>query len=122
MPKIYWVQVEGEPTESALGALRVGVQYADFTTRPARVRRLPEAEVANLWPRDPPIRIRKAIPTAGIEIIITEGKNRQVRRMTAHVGLPTLRLIRVGIGALSLDGLAPGAWQEIQASYSDLAG
>ena len=122
LPKTYWVQVEGEPTEPALEALRVGVQYADFTTRPAQVRRLTEAEVEGLAPRDPPIRIRKAIPTAWIEIIISEGKNRQVRRMTAHVGLPTLRLIRRSIGAVTLDGLAPGAWQEIQASYSDLAG
>ena len=122
LPKTYWVQVEGEPTESALEALRVGVRYADFTTRPAQVRRLTEAEVDGLAPRDPPIRIRNAIPTAWIEIIITEGKNRQVRRMTAHVGLPTLRLIRRSIGAVTLDGLAPGAWQEIQASYSDLTG
>lgn len=122
LPKTYWAQVEGEPTEAALEALRAGVRYADFTTRPARVRRLTEAEVAGLWPRDPPIRVRKAIPTAWIEIILSEGKNRQVRRMTAHVGLPTLRLIRVAIGPYTLDGLAPGAWREMQAGYNDLAG
>ncbi len=119
LPKTYWAQVEGEPTESALEALRAGVRYADFTTRPARVRRLPEAEVAELWPRDPPIRFRKAIPTAWIEIIISEGKNRQVRHMTAHVGLPTLRLIRVAIGAATLDGLLPGAWREVQAGHAE---
>ena len=122
LSKTYWVQVEGEPTESALEALRVGVRYADFTTRAARVRRLTAEEVAELWPRDPPIRFRKAIPTAWIEIIISEGKNRQVRRMTAHVGLPTLRLIRVAIGTATLDGLASGAWREVQASYAGLAG
>ncbi len=122
LPKTYWAQVEGEPTELALEALRVGMCYADFTTRPARVRRLTAEEVVELWPRDPPIRFRKAIPTAWIEIVISEGKNRQVRRMTAHVGLPTLRLIRVAIGAVTLDGLAPGAWRETQASYADLVG
>jgi 23S rRNA pseudouridine2457 synthase len=122
LPKTYWVQVEGEPVEAALEALRVGVRYADFTTQSARVRRLPDAEVAELWPRDPPIRFRKAIPTAWLEIVITEGKNRQVRRMTAHVGLPTLRLIRRAIGAVTLDGLQPGSWREMQSSYADLAG
>ena len=122
LPKTYWVQVEGEPAEPALEALRAGVRYADFTTRPARVRRLSEAEVAELWPRDPPIRFRKAIPTAWIEIIITEGKNRQVRHMTAHVGLPTLRLIRRAIGTVTLDGLLPGAWREVQAGYTELVG
>lgn len=120
LPKTYWVQVEGDPTEAALEALRVGVRYDDFTTRPAKVRRLPETEVADLWPRDPPIRVRKTIPTAWIEVIISEGKNRQVRRMTAHVGLPTLRLIRVAIGTVTLNGLLPGAWRETQAAYSDL--
>lgn len=122
LPKTYWVQVEGEPTEPALEALRRGVRYADFTTQPARVRRLSEAEVAPLWPRDPPIRFRKAIPTAWLEIIISEGKNRQVRRMTAHVGLPTLRLIRRAIGAVTMDGLQPGTWRETASSYADLAG
>jgi 23S rRNA pseudouridine2457 synthase len=112
LPKTYWVQVEGEPTEAALEALRRGVRYADFTTQTAEVRRLTEAEVAALWPRDPPIRFRKNIPTAWIALIIREGKNRQVRRMTAFVGLPTLRLIRVAIGGMTLDGLAPGAWRE----------
>jgi len=112
LPKTYWVQVEGEPTEAALEVLRRGVRYADFTTQMAEVRRLTEAEVAALWPRDPPIRFRKNSPTAWIALIIREGKNRQVRRMTAFVGLPTLRLIRVAIGDMTLDGLAPGAWRE----------
>jgi 23S rRNA pseudouridine2457 synthase len=126
LPKTYWAQVEGEPTEAALEALRtgvpIGVRGVDFTTRPAQVRRLSDAEVADLWPRDPPIRFRKAIPTAWLEIVITEGKNRQVRRMTAHVGLPILRLIRRAIGAVTLDGLQPGAWREMQSSYADLVG
>lgn len=121
LPKTYWVQVEGEPTDAALETLRRGVRYADFTTRPCAVRRIGEDEVAALWPRDPPIRFRKAQPTAWIEIQLTEGKNRQVRRMTAHVGFPTLRLIRYAIGAATIDGLAPGAWRLISGGYADLA-
>jgi len=108
MEKIYWVQVEGTPTEAALTALRDGVQLNDGPTRPARARLLdPPPEV---WERQPPIRERKSIPTAWLELAIREGRNRQVRRMTAAVGLPTLRLIRAAIGPHTLDGLAPGTW------------
>ncbi|BEP43543.1 pseudouridine synthase [Variovorax sp. V15] len=108
MEKIYWVQVEGKPTEAALAALRNGVQLNDGPTRPARARLLdPPPEV---WERQPPIRERKSIPTAWIELAIREGRNRQVRRMTAAVGLPTLRLIRAAIGPHTLEGLAPGTW------------
>ena len=108
MPKTYWVQVEGVPTEAALAALRQGVQLKDGLTRPAEARLLePPPEV---WDREPPIRARQTIPTAWLELVIREGRNRQVRRMTAAVGLPTLRLIRAAIGPYSLEGLAPGAW------------
>ncbi len=109
LPKTYWVQVEGEPTDEALERLRRGVVLDDQRTRPAQVRRLPEPA---LWPRDPPIRFRKNIPTSWLEIVLTEGRNRQVRRMTAAVGFPTLRLVRVAIGPYTLDGLAPGKWKE----------
>lgn len=118
LPKTYWVQVEGEPTEAALEALRHGVRYADFTTRPCRVRRIDDPD---LWPRDPPIRFRQSVPTAWIELQLTEGKNRQVRRMTAHVGFPTLRLIRYAVGAATLAGLAPGAWRTMSGGYAELA-
>lgn len=109
LPKTYWVQVEGEPDDAALAALRAGVDLGDFVTRPAEVRRIEEP--IGLWPRTPPIRYRASIPTAWLELTIGEGKNRQVRRMTAKVGHPTLRLIRARIGDLSLDGLAPGSWR-----------
>ena len=108
MEKVYWVQVEGEPDDAALAALRNGVQLNDGSTRPARARRLdPPPDV---WERTPPIRVRQAIPTTWIELAIKEGRNRQVRRMTAAVGHPTLRLIRAAIGPYTLEGLAPGAW------------
>ena len=118
LPKTYWVQLEGEPTDEALDQLRRGVRYADFTTRPAAVRRIDDPD---LWPRDPPIRFRKSVPTSWIEIQISEGKNRQIRRMTAHVGYPTLRLIRYAVGSATLDGLAPGESRVIAGSYADLA-
>jgi 23S rRNA pseudouridine2457 synthase len=108
-PKTYWVQVEGTPDDTALERLRNGVEMKDYTTQPAEVRVMNEP--ANLWLRDPPIRTRKNIPTSWIELTICEGKNRQVRRMTAAVGLPTLRLIRYRIGSWSLDGLEQGKWR-----------
>lgn len=113
LPKVYWAQVEGEPTDAAMLALRGGVTLSDFTTEPvgARVIETPH----NLWPRNPPIRHRAKIPTAWLELTLREGKNRQVRRMTAHVGFPTLRLVRVGMGNITVHGLAPGEWREIDA-------
>jgi 23S rRNA pseudouridine2457 synthase len=110
LPKVYLVQVEGEPSLEALAALEAGVELNDGVTRPARARRIEEP--ANLWPRDPPIRMRRHIPTSWIELEIAEGRNRQVRRMTAAVGLPTLRLVRWRVGPWSVEGLAPGAWRE----------
>ena len=106
MPKHYWVQVEGVPDAAALQALAAGVDLGDFVTRPAKARMI--AEPAGLWPRDPPVRYRAAIPTSWVELVISEGKNRQVRRMTAHIGYPTLRLIRHQIGPYSIESLGPG--------------
>jgi 23S rRNA pseudouridine2457 synthase len=110
-PKTYLVQVEGEPDEAALAALRAGVQLNDGPTGPAQVQRL-QSEPDWLWPRDPPIRARKSVPDSFLEITLREGRNRQVRRMTAEVGHPTLRLVRISIGPYRLDGLQPGTWRE----------
>ena len=109
LEKIYWVQVEGAIAESALEQLRRGLRLNDGRTRPARARIIGEPV---LPPRTPPIRVRREIPTSWIELAIHEGRNRQVRRMTAAVGHPTLRLVRVAIGPWRLDGLAPGEWRD----------
>ncbi len=110
-PKVYWAQVEGTPDTRAISRLRGGVKLSDGLTRPARARLMAEPDV---WPRTPPIRYRKAIPTSWLELTLTEGRNRQVRRMTAAVGHPTLRLIRWAIGPWTLDGLSPGEWREVE--------
>jgi 23S rRNA pseudouridine2457 synthase len=107
--KVYWVQVEREPDDEALRALRRGVDIKGGRTRPARVRRL---EPPDLWDRNPPVRFRKSVPTAWLELAITEGRNRQVRKMTAAVGHPTLRLVRVAIGPYRLGTLMPGQWRD----------
>ncbi|WP_415922775.1 pseudouridine synthase [Tateyamaria sp. SN6-1] len=106
--KTYLVQVEGTIDDAALAKLRGGLTLKDGPTRPAKARRI---AAPDLWPRDPPIRVRKTVPDSWLEITITEGRNRQVRRMTAHVGFPTLRLIRVQIGDWHLGDLAPGTWR-----------
>lgn len=110
MEKTYWVQVEGVPSEAALEPLRRGVQLNDGPTRPARARLIPAPDA--LWRREPPVRVRQSIPTTWIELAISEGRNRQVRRMTAAVGFPTLRLIRAAIGPYQLTELRPGTWRE----------
>ena len=107
-PKTYWVHVEGEPTDAQLARLRAGVELNDGPTRPALAERL---DPPDLWPRDPPVRVRKTVPDAWIALTITEGRNRQVRRMTAAVGLPTLRLVRVAVGEHRLGTLGPGQWR-----------
>jgi 23S rRNA pseudouridine2457 synthase len=109
-PKTYRVQVEGDPTDEQVAMLARGVVLNDGPTRPAQARRI---ETPSLWPRDPPVRFRKTVPDAWLEITISEGRNRQVRRMTAAVGLPTLRLVRVAIGPYLLGDLTPGQWREL---------
>ncbi len=109
LAKVYWVQVEGEPKLAQIAQLASGVALDRIVTRPAAARILPEAPA--LWPRNPPIRVRKSIPTAWLELVLREGRNRQVRRMTAAVGLPTLRLVRWAVGPWTLDGLTPGSWR-----------
>jgi 23S rRNA pseudouridine2457 synthase len=111
-PKTYLVQVEGVATEPALDKLRRGVDLKDGRTLPADARAIEPPQW--LWPRDPPIRVRKTVPDCWIELVIREGRNRQVRRMTAAVGLPTLRLVRAAIGPYSLGDLAPGTWAQIE--------
>ena len=113
LEKGYWVQVEGAPAPEAIELLRRGVDLGDFVTLPARVDEI--AEPPGLWPRDPPIRVRRAIPTSWLDVRIREGRNRQIRRMTARAGLPTLRLVRYRVGPWTLDGLAPGEWREVPA-------
>jgi 23S rRNA pseudouridine2457 synthase len=110
-PRTYWVQVERVPDEQALRQLAKGITIQRHRTLPARVRLL--SQEPDLPPRDPPIRFRKSVPTAWIELTLTEGRNRQVRRMTAAVGHPTLRLVRVAIGDLRLEGLQPGEWRDL---------
>ena len=111
LEKTYWAQVEGLPTETQLNRLRQGVSLPDGLTRPAGAVSMPEP--AALWPRDPPIRYRAQLPTSWLELRLREGRNRQVRRMTAVVGLPTLRLVRAAIGPFTVDGLAPGTVREV---------
>lgn len=110
LPKTYWVQVEGDPDDAALEQLRRGVRLNDGMTLPAEVERI---DAPPLWPRDPPVRFRKSVPDCWISLTIREGRNRQVRRMTAAAGFPTLRLVRWAIGDWTLDGLAPGEWREL---------
>ena len=112
MAKTYWVQVEGEMDAAAVSALEKGVELKDGLTRLAKAHLM--AEPAQLWARTPPIRTRKSIPTSWVSLTLREGKNRQVRRMTAAVGFPTLRLIRYSIGAWTLDGLSQGAWEDLE--------
>ena len=108
LSKTYLVQVEGEPDMAALSRLRDGVRLKDGTTMPASVKRI---DAPALWPRDPPIRVRKTIPDCWLRLTIQEGRNRQVRRMTAAIGHPTLRLVRWAVGDWTLEGLAPGTWR-----------
>ena len=111
MPKTYLVQVEGEIDDAALGCLCKGVMLKDGMTKPAKAERIDDLQ---LWPRDPPVRFRKSVPDCWVKLTISEGRNRQVRRMTAAVGFPTLRLVRWSIGDWTVEGLAPGEWREIR--------
>ena len=111
LAKTYLVQVEGEPGEEALAALRKGVRLKDGLTRPAGAERIAEPP---LWPRDPPIRVRKSVPDSWLKLTLREGRNRQARRMTAAVGHPTVRLVRWAIGEWSVDGIAPGEWRAVE--------
>lgn len=112
MDKTYWVQIEGVPDDAALRQLAEGVELKDGITRPAKTQLMEEP--AGLWARTPPVRVRKTVPDSWIALTIREGRNRQVRRMTAAVGHPTLRLIRYSIGAWTLDGLAQGNWDQLE--------
>jgi len=114
LPKTYWVQIEGIPDDAALERLRRGIELKDGMTRPAKARRIDEPP--GLWPRDPPVRFRKTVADCWLEMAITEGRNRQVRRMTAAVGHPTLRLIRYAVGDWTLEGLPPGKWRDVAAT------
>ena len=116
LPKVYLVQVEGTPARAQLAALARGVDLGAFITRPARASAIPEPP--GLWSRDPPVRFRKSVPTAWLRLELTEGRNRQVRRMTAAVGLPTLRLIRWSVGGWNVEGLEPGEWRHAAAEVS----
>ena len=116
VPKTYWAQVEGQPSEAALQQLREGVQIKEGFTLPAEAQALPEAATADLWPRNPPIRYRASIPTSWLAITISQGMNRQVRKMCAAVGLPCLRLVRQALGDLALQELAPGEWRDLTAT------
>jgi len=119
LSKVYYVQVEGTPAPAQLESLAQGIDLGDFVTRPAVACAI--AEPAGLWPRHPPVRFRKSVPTAWLRLELTEGRNRQVRRMTAAVGLPTLRLVRWSVGPWNLHGLAPGAWRRAQVELPPFA-
>ena len=113
LPKTYLVQVEGDVAEASLEALRRGVRLKDGLTRPAEAELIADPA---LWPRDPPIRVRQSVPDCWLRLTLREGRNRQVRRMTAAVGHPTLRLVRWGIGEWTVEGLRPGEWREVTAA------
>jgi len=119
LPKTYLAQVEGEIGEDALAPLRAGIQLNDGPTLPAQAAAVAEPDW--LWPRDPPIRFRKSVPTSWLRLTIREGRNRQVRRMTAAVGLPTLRLLRIAVGPWTVEGLAPGQWREVPREQAEAA-